>query len=103
MIPFSKDPPRNTLANDMDGFLNGLELDSDEEDPSDTAKVDCTTNACDKLMPTLKEAEDLEMGGGCAVSQRSDTSDTTGKTGAHLMVGLNNLNHLGHLVVALIL
>ena len=97
MIPFSKDSPRNTFANVMDGFLNVLELDSDKEDPSGTAKIECATNARDKLMPTLKEAEDQEMGGGYAVSQCFDASDTTGKTGVHLMVGLNHLNHLNHL------
>ena len=87
----------------MDGFLNGLELDSDKEDPSGTAKIECATNARDKLMPTLKEAEDQEMGGGYAVSQCFDASDTTWKTGVHLMVGLNHLNHLGHLGVVLML
>ncbi len=39
----------------MDDFLDGLELDSDEETTPNTTRIEITPNARDKLMSTLKE------------------------------------------------
>ena len=69
---------KTTFANDMDAFLEGLELGSDEEDAPGTEEIEFSTDARANLLSTLKENENLEMGGGCDISRRSNASATTG-------------------------
>ncbi len=68
VVMSSKELPEKTFASEMEDFLDGLELDSNDEYPTGIANIEYTSNMRDKLMSILKEAEDLEMGGRCAIS-----------------------------------
>ncbi len=83
IVTSSKDPPQNTFASEMDAFLNGLKLDSNEKGMPSKDSVEISPNASDELMSTLNVSEDLEMRGGCVISRQSGFSALTGKTSHH--------------------
>ncbi len=58
---------RDTFANDMDRFLNKLELNSNRDEPSVATKFEYLTNASNEVMSVLKENKDLETGGRCTI------------------------------------
>ena len=72
--------PRDTFANDMDRFLNKLELNSDRDEPSGATTFEYLTNASNELMSVLKENKDLETGGRCTILRWSNVLNTTGAT-----------------------
>ena len=55
------------FANNNDNFLDKMELDNDGKKAPNKAKFEFSTNVHEKLLMMLKETENLEMGGVCAI------------------------------------